>query len=102
AAWVPPAGRGPPIQQAGRPLRKCPGLAIKQVVQCKQTRHPFLKTARPRQQFLLEPDGWRSLTINPKMQLCAENTCRVIAQVVVELPAFLQQKQPRRPRRLWF
>jgi superfamily II DNA or RNA helicase len=101
-AWVRPSGRGPTIQQAGRALRKCPGLAAKQVVQCKQTRHPFVKTARPRQQFLLEPDGWRSLTINPKIQLCADNSCRVIAQTVVELPAFLQQKQSRRPRRLRF
>jgi superfamily II DNA or RNA helicase len=101
-AWVRPSGRGPTIQQAGRCLRKCPGLAAKQVVQCKQTRHPFVKTARPRQQFLLELDGWMSLTINPKIQLCADNTCRVIAQTVVELPAFLQQKQPRRPRRLRF
>jgi superfamily II DNA or RNA helicase len=101
-AWVRPSGRGPTIQMAGRALRKCPGLAAKQVVQCKQTRHPFLRTARPRQQFLLEPSGWKSLTINPKIQLCTENTCRVIAKTIVELPAFLQQKQARRPRRLRF
>jgi superfamily II DNA or RNA helicase len=101
-AWVRPSSRGPTVQMAGRALRKCPGLAAKQVVQCKQSRHPFLKTARPRQQFLWEPDGWKSLTINPKIQLCAENTCRVIAQTVVELPAFLQKQQARRPRRLRF
>jgi superfamily II DNA or RNA helicase len=101
-AWVRPSGRGPTIQMAGRALRKCPGLAAKQVVQCKQTRHPFLRTARARQQFLWEPDGWKSLTINPRIQLCADNACRVIAQTVVELPAFLRQQQPRRPRRLRF
>jgi superfamily II DNA or RNA helicase len=101
-AWVRPSGRGPTIQMAGRALRKYPGLAVKQVVQCKQTRHPFLRTARPRQQFLFEPDGWKSLTINPKIQLVAENSCRVISRTVVELPAFLQRKQPRRPRRLRF
>jgi superfamily II DNA or RNA helicase len=101
-AWVRPSGRGPTIQQAGRALRKCPGLAAKQVVQCKQTRHPFLRTARPRQQFLWEPDGWKSLAINPRIQLCADNACRVIAQTVVELPAFIRQQQTRRPRRLRF
>ena len=101
-AWVRPSSRGPVVQMAGRALRKCSGLAAKQVVQCKQTRHPFLRTARPRQQFLWEPDGWKSLTINHKIQLCAENTCRVIAKTVVELPAFLQKQQPRRPRRLRF
>ena len=101
-AWVRASGRGPTTQMAGRSLRKCPGLVAKQVVQCKGTRHPFVKTARPRQQFLWEPDGWKSLTIHPKIQLCAENSCRVIARTVVELPAFLQKKQPRRPRRLRF
>jgi superfamily II DNA or RNA helicase len=101
-AFVRPSGRGPTIQMAGRALRKCPGLAAKQVVQCKQTRHPFLRTARPRQQFLWEPDGWKSLTVNPRIQLCTENACRVIAQTVVELPAFLQKQQARRPRRLRF
>jgi superfamily II DNA or RNA helicase len=100
--WVRPSGRGPTTQMAGRALRKCPGMAAKQIVQCKQTRHPFLKTARPRQQFLWEPDGWRSLTINPKIDLCARNSCRLISQTVVQLPAFLQPKPAgsrRRPLR---
>src|SRR5262249_46090458 len=94
--WGSPSGRGPTSQQSGRALREGRGREARQVVQCKQTRHPFVKTARPRQQFLWEPtDGWKSLTINPKIQLCAENSCRLIARTVVELPAFLQQKQPR-------
>jgi superfamily II DNA or RNA helicase len=99
--WVRPSGRGPTIQMAGRALRKCPGLAAKQIVQCKQTRHPFPKTARPRQQFLWQPDGWRSLSLNPKIELCSRNVCRVIAQTVVQLPPLLLKKEVRsRPRRI--
>ena len=40
--WVRPSGRGPTIQMAGRVLRKF-GSTVKQVVQCRQTRHPFLE-----------------------------------------------------------
>ena len=42
--WVRPSGKGPTIQMAGRVLRKF-GDTVKQVVQCRQTRHPFVKTA---------------------------------------------------------
>ena len=38
--WVRPSGRGPTIQMAGRVLRKC-GDMVKQIVQCRETRHPF-------------------------------------------------------------
>jgi superfamily II DNA or RNA helicase len=101
--FVRPSSRGPTIQMAGRALRKCPGLAAKQIVQCKQTPHPFTKTARPRQQFLWQSDGWRSLSLNPKIELCSRNACRIIAQTVVELPSFLLKKEVRsRPRRIRF
>lgn len=93
--WVRPSGRGPTIQMAGRVLRTCPGLPVKQIVQCRHTRHPFIKTARPRQQFVWEAGGWLSLTINPKLELCNQNTCRLVAMTEVTLPKFLQQKQVR-------
>jgi len=100
-AWVRPSMKGPTIQMAGRALRKCDGLPVKQIVQCRQTKHPFVKTASPRQQFLWHPDGWRSLKVNPKLELCNHNTCRAIARTVVELPPFLSRKQERRrPRQI--
>jgi hypothetical protein len=102
-AWVRPSGGGPTVQMAGRALRLCPGLAAKQIVQCRQTRHPFVRTAPPRQQFLWQAGGWRSLTVHPQIDRCSRNARRVIARTVVELPAFLAQKQARsRPRRLRF
>lgn len=95
-AWVRPSVKGPTIQMAGRVLRRHEGLPVKQIVQCRQTKHPFVKTASPRQQFLWHPDGWRSLKVNPKLELCNHNACRVIAQTVVSLPQFLTRKQERR------
>lgn len=100
-AWVRPSAKGPTIQMAGRALRRHTGYAVKQIVQCGHTKHPFVKTASPRQQFLWHTEGWRSLTINPKLELCRHNTCRSIANTVVVLPKFLARKQDRpRPRRL--
>ena len=95
-AWVRPSKKGPTIQMAGRALRKCDGLSIKQIVQCKQTSHPFVKTASPLQQFLWHPDGWRSLKVNPKLELCSQNSCRSIARTSVELPQLLVRKRDRR------
>ena len=68
------------------------GVPVKQIVQCRNTPHPFVKTATPRLQFLWHPEGWRSLTLNPKLDLCTFNTRRAIAQTVVALPEFLTRK----------
>ena len=98
--WVRPSGRGPTIQMAGRVLRRC-GDAIKQVIQCRQTRHPFAKTATPQQSYLWQSGQWRSLTMNPKLNLCNHNVRLAIAGTVVALPKFLDRKRirPRRGRR---
>lgn len=57
--WVRPSAKGPTVQMAGRVLRKHHGMPVKQVVQCRNTPHPFVKTATPRLQFLWYPEGWR-------------------------------------------
>ena len=95
--WVRPSGRGPTIQMAGRVLRRF-GHAIKQVVQCRQTRHPFLKTATPRHSYLWQTGQWRSLTANPGIDQCHQNVQMAVAGTMVELPKFLERKQSR-PRR---
>ena len=91
-AWVRPSAKGPTVQMAGRALRMHEGVPVKQIVQCRNTPHPFVKTATPRLQFLWHPEGWRSLTLNPKLDLCTFNTRRAIAQTVVALPEFLTRK----------
>ena len=98
--WVPPSAKGPTMQMAGRALRKCSGIAAKQVVQCKQSPHPFPKTAMCRQQYLWQSGEWRSLRVNPKLKLCNFNTQRAIAHTEVELPKFLKPDEAHRRRRV--
>lgn len=95
--WVRPSGKGPTIQMAGRVLRRFGGMT-KQVVQCRQTRHPFPKTATPRQSYLWQTGEWRSLTVNPRINVCHQNVQMAVAGTMVELPKFLERKQSQ-PRR---
>lgn len=97
--WVRPSGRGPTVQMAGRVLRRY-GDQPKQIVQCRDTRHPFQKTATPLQSYLWQCGEWRSLLVNPKLALCNQNVQRSIANTVVSLPKFLTRKVSRRPFRM--
>lgn len=97
--WVRPSAKGPTIQMAGRALRKNHGIKAKQVVQCRQTPHPFTKTAMCRQQFLWQDGEWRSLFVNPKLNLCTVNVRRALVQTDVELPKFFKRDDRRGRRR---
>ncbi|MFM7520394.1 MAG: DEAD/DEAH box helicase [Planctomycetota bacterium] len=97
-AWVRPSAKGPTVQMAGRALRKHDGV-LKQIVQCRDTLHPFVKTATPRQQFVWHPEGWRSLSINPLLERCSQNARLLIAQTVVALPPYLERKAATHSRR---
>lgn len=71
-----PAGRGPTVQMAGRVLRRAEGIAVKNIVQCGQTRHPFTATAPPVAQFVRPDEGggdgmagdWRSIGLNDRVE----------------------------------
>jgi superfamily II DNA or RNA helicase len=98
--WIRPSAKGPTIQMAGRALRKFDGIPVKQIVQCQQTPHPFPKTAMCRQQYLWQSNEWRSLKVNPLLNLCNANVRRAIARTEVVLPKFLKQGDDRRRRRV--
>lgn len=100
--WIRPSMRGPTIQMAGRALRKFAGLPVKQIVQCKQTPWPFVKTAPCRQQYLWQAGGWRSLQPNPLLNLANTNARRAVATSNIQLPAFLKKSQQKRQRPLRF
>ena len=59
-----PSGRGCTIQMGGRVFRKHPDLPRKQIVQCKATRHPFIRTAMADEQYVWADGQWRALTVN--------------------------------------
>jgi superfamily II DNA or RNA helicase len=98
--WIRPSAKGPTIQMAGRALRKYESIPAKQIVQCNQTPHPFPKTAMCRQQYLWQSGEWRSLKINPKLNLCNANVRRAIACTEVMLPKFLKRDDGQRRRRV--
>ena len=98
-AFVRPSSRGPTIQMAGRALRKHNSIAFKNIVQGVTAKHPFTKTASPRQQYLMKDGEWLSLRINPKLNLCSQNARRAIATMNIELPKFMQKRQRRTRRR---
>ena len=56
-----PSCKGVTIQMCGRVLRKHPAVPFKQIVQCRQTRWPFVRTAAAAAQFTWQDDEWRSL-----------------------------------------
>jgi len=90
--FVRPSGKGPTVQMGGRVFRKWDDLPFKQIVQCKKTRHPFMKTATPEQRFVWV-DGWRSLTENPLVGVMNMNARMAIARTEVELPEILNKKR---------
>jgi len=63
-----PGSRGPTVQMAGRVLRRFPGIACKNVIQCGDTRHPFTATAQPAVQHIWKPRGWRSIGLNTRVE----------------------------------
>ncbi len=96
------SGRGTTVQICGRVFRKCKGMPFKQVVQSKQSRWPFLRTAMPEQQFIWQENEWLSLTVNPKLNLINQNARLAIASTEVVVPEFITKQGKGRPRKLRF
>jgi hypothetical protein len=71
---------------AGRVLRLFNQEPIKQIVQCKRTPHPFIKTAFAHEQYVWSDDGWQSLALNQHIEQITHNMRGVLAQLRVELP----------------
>ena len=81
-----PSGRGCTIQMGGRVFRKHPGIAFKQIAQCKNTRHPFVKTAMADEQYVWSDGQWRSLSLNRHISAISDRARQVIARAQVQLP----------------
>jgi superfamily II DNA or RNA helicase len=80
-----PAGKGPTVQMAGRVLRRAEGIAVKNVVQCGQTRHPFTATAPPVTQFVRmnerADEGWRSIGLNDRVEEMTSSMLELLVQM---------------------
>lgn len=100
-AWVRDSGKGPTMQMGGRVFRKHPDLPIKQIVQSKQTRWPFIRTALPAISFVWMEDAWRSITVNPRLNEINQNARMAIAMTDVSLPDFVTNNRAKKGRNVW-
>lgn len=90
-----PSGRACTIQMSGRVFRKCPGLPFKQIVQCNNTRHPFVKTALPDEQYAWSEQGWQSLKLNRHITAISDVARRAVATAEVKLPPLVANHRRR-------
>lgn len=93
-----PSGKAITVQMCGRVLRKHPNVPVKNIVQCQKTRWPFVRTAAAELQHVWTPDGWWTLTVNPRIQQVALASLRALARTEVKLPEFLSKAAKPRPR----
>lgn len=89
-----PSGKGCTMQMGGRVFRQHAELPFKQIVQCKETRHPFVKTAVPDEQYVWLEGEWRTLKLNQQLGAISYNSLRLIAATRAELPAFVTRNRP--------
>jgi superfamily II DNA or RNA helicase len=93
-----PSGKGCTIQMAGRVLRRCEHLPVKQIVQCTQTPYPFLRTAMPTEQYLWTEGEWRSIRSNEKLDAWCAIARRRIARTEAKLPPLVAMHRSRTSR----
>ncbi len=96
--FVRPSGKGCTIQMAGRVLRTAASMPFKNIVQCRETRHPMLKTAMAAEQYIWTADGWRSIKANRKLDEIARSSRAIVAKTSVSLPKLVTANR-RRGRR---
>ena len=106
------SAKGPTVQMCGRAFRPHAALPVKNVVQSRHTKWPFVKIAAARRQYLWEPGaageeetsegdapdaaGWRSLTANPRINRVSARARLAIAKTEVRLPDLIR-REGRRP-----
>jgi superfamily II DNA or RNA helicase len=81
-----PSGRACTIQMGGRVFRKHQPLPFKQVVQCRRTRHPFVRTALADEQYSWSGEQWLSLQLNRHIESISDRARQAIARSRTELP----------------
>jgi superfamily II DNA or RNA helicase len=90
-----PSGKSCTIQMGGRVFRKHPDLPLKQIVQCKKTPHPFVKTAMADEQYVWADESWRTLKLNSAINAVTQNARRLIAGTRAELPKLVAAHRAR-------
>lgn len=88
--FVRPSQRGPTLQMAGRVLRVLDGSGPKRIVQCGDTKYPFLRAARARQSYSLFDGRFLSMTPNGNVEkmskLCLD---KLVSSASPKMPNFI-------------
>ncbi|QGJ71278.1 Type III restriction protein res subunit [Planctomycetales bacterium 10988] len=92
-----PSGKGCTVQMGGRVFRKHADFPMKQIVQCQKTKHPFVKTARPEEQYVWSDSGWKTLKVNKHLNQITQRSLQLIARSQVELPKQVAMHRVRLP-----
>ncbi len=87
------SGKGVTMQMCGRAFRKWPGITRKNVVQSKNSKWPFVKTADPEMQYLWQNNSWRGLKLNEEIGLMQRNILWKLAHTSVKIPDILTKKK---------
>lgn len=89
SVFVRDSSRGPTIQMSGRVLRKHPDIPIANIIQSVNTHYPFIRTAKPKSQFV-EVDGeWRSVGSNELVDIMQKRMFKKIMTTKTFLPDFI-------------
>jgi superfamily II DNA or RNA helicase len=91
-----PSGKGCTIQMAGRVLRRSPLHPYKQIVQCRHTPHPMLKTAMAAEQYLWTDHGWGSIRANAALNDMTLAARHRVANATAQLPKLVAIHRTRR------
>lgn len=92
-----PSSRACTIQMCGRVFRKHAAYPFKQVVQCRNTPHPILKTASADEQYVWNGESWRSLKMNREINKISSRTRQLIAGAEVKLPKLVAAARTTKP-----
>jgi superfamily II DNA or RNA helicase len=96
--FVRPSCKGATVQMCGRVLRKHPAMPFKQIVQCRKSPWPFLRTASAALTHSWVEGEWRTLEVNPMLNAIQHQTLCALAKIQIQLPPFVLKRQSRQPR----
>lgn len=78
----------PTVQMAGRGFRRCPGKTHCNIVQSKNARWQFTRTARPQRALVLRDDRWLALDNSEMVEQVSRDMATQIAALDVRIPEF--------------
>lgn len=85
--FVRDSSKGPTIQMSGRLFRKNPDHPVKNLVQSISTKFPFIKHAKPVEQYVMSDGEWRSITLNPMIgKICSTTSLMLARTETVPIP----------------